>query len=340
MHNDIDTARELDAVFAMTCKALRKMGRGQIALSREWFSISDNRAAEYRIQVPIGRDLALPIFGSYQSGEDRMGYASRFAAELALALVNVEAARWSLRRYAGAMRRAAAASIDRSVELGIELTLEGVAFKETRAFHLTHRDWREASFHVLAEVRVTGLDYQLLPATQHLIIEELEDVEGEIRALHEEQLDYQAARDAIRQRGADIAVDEMTLRHLDRYGINRLEALRMVAAEGGTIFPIVTREGLPGHLSLTSDAGTIRCHPLDRGDFVWLRDVLILEGAHPPAEPHAFVGHPVSTVCPDEIYEGLVLGEVEARARCPEYKVIQPIHLVDLAAGRFWPLAA
>ncbi|WP_210358337.1 hypothetical protein [Sphingomonas beigongshangi] len=340
MNIQFDATRELDTVFGMTSEALARITGSRVPFEREWLRVDEVAGARLVVEVPIGRDLVLDVHSDNLSGHNRDFARRQFADDLAKSLVNIEAARWSLRRYAGAMRRVSAAVIDKAVREGFEYAFEKVTFKQARACHLAHPDWREAASHVIARVHFTGLGDQLRQVTHQLIIEEPEYVEDEIRAFDHEQLEHQRARDALRAQGADIAVDEITLRHLDRYGIDRLEALRSVAANGATRFEVTKRNGCSGKLSLRSDAGVVRCHIIDDPDFVWIDDVLALEGPSTPADPASLASRLVSDVCPDDIYSGLRLGSLRSRGRFPTFTIEQATHLVDLATGRIWERAA
>ena len=260
---------------------------------------------------------------------------ARFADELPAALVNVASARWNLRRYAGSMRRAAMAAIDASLTLGLELSLVGVTFKRTRAFHLGQTDWREAADHVIAEVHVGGLDHDLRPTVHELIIDNPEDIAREIMALHDDQLEYQDALNALRRRGASVGVDEVTLRHLDRYGLDRLDTLRAVFRDGHANLEVTKTNGTVGKLHIGSSLGVIRSHIIDNRDYVWLLDRLSFEGASPPEDLGVLVDQLVSAVRPDELYAGMTIGVPDRRYR-NEVTIDQPIHFVNLETGRFW----
>lgn len=208
----------LDDVYERVCSRLAQGGHTSINLRREWFeAVSyDAQQPDLIAKVPVGRDLFLRIVACRRGDSDIQALADRFAAELPAALVNVEAAKWGLRRYAANVRRAAMSAVEESRRAGLDLSFAGVTFKRTRAFHLGHSDWREAADHILAEVLIVGLDDDLRPTLHELIVEEAEDVAGEIEALHDEQQERQIARDALHRNGANVSVDEVTFRHLAR----------------------------------------------------------------------------------------------------------------------------
>ncbi|MCI4652611.1 hypothetical protein [Sphingomonas aquatilis] len=328
----------LDDVYETVSRCLAEGGHSGIDLHRGWFEAVTDDAGypDLVATVPIGRDLSLRIVARDRGCEDLATHADRFAAELVAALVNVEAAKWSLRRYAGSVRRAALAVIEESRSTGLELSLVGVTFKSTRAFHLTHSDWRVAADYILAEVLVEGLDDSLRPIVHKLIVEEADDVADEILSLHDDQREYQKARDVLRRQGASVRVDEITLRHLARYGLDQLEALRAVLVHGHVNLPVTKRDGSAGKLFLRNYSGLVMSHVIDDTDFVWMGDQLILEGASRPANLPALVGRPVSDVCPDDLYAGMTITAVSQPGARISLCLHQPVHLVDLDAGRVW----
>jgi hypothetical protein len=337
MTDTVAVADLLNGVCNTVSARLREMGRSDIAFSRDWLESEDSERSLPRLvaRVPVGSKLSLRIMACDRGSVDLSELGARFAEELPAALVNVTSARWSLRRYAGSMRRAAMAAIEASLALGLELSLVGVTFKRTRAFHLGQADWREAADHVIAQVHVGGLDHDLRPTVHDLIIDNPEDVEREILALHDDQLEYQDARNALRGRGASVGVDEVTLRHLDRYGLDRLDTLRAVFRDGSANLEVTKTDGTVGKLHVGSSLGVIRSHIIDNRDYVWLRDRLSFEGASPPKDLRQLVGRLVSDVCPDELYAGMTFGVPDGLSRT-EVTINQAIHFVDLETGRFW----
>lgn len=337
MTDNVAVASLLDSVFDTVNTRLCEMGRSDIAFSRDWLESEDGERSLPRLiaRVPVGSKLSLCIMACDRGSVDLSELGARFAEELPAALVNVTSARWSLRRYAGSMRRAAMAAIDASLALGLELSLVGVTFKRTRAFHLGQADWREAADHVIAQVQVGGLDHNLRPTVHELIIDNPDDVAREIMALHDDQLEYQDARNALRGRGASVSVDEVTLRHLDRYGLDRLDILRAVFRDGRANLEVTKTDGAAGKLHIINDLGIIRSHIIDNRDYVWLRDRLSFEGASPPEDLRQLVGRPVSDACPDELYADMTFGIPDRLSRT-EIMIDQPMHFVDLETGRFW----
>jgi hypothetical protein len=337
MTDKIVAADLLDSVWEVVNARLVELGRSDIVCLRDWLEVEGGESSLPRLsaQVPVGSKLSLRIMACNRGNVDLSELGARFADELPAALVNVASARWSLRRYAGNMRRAAVAAVDASRTLGVELSLVGVTFKRTRAFHLSQTDWREAADHVIAEVLIGGLDRDLRSTVHELTINNPDDVAREILALHEDQLEYQDARNALRRRGASAGVDEVTLRHLDRYGLDRLDTLRTVSRHGHLNLEVTKMDGTAGKLYVGNHLGVIRSHIIDDRNYVWLQDRLSFEGACPPEDLRQLVGRPVSDVCPDELYAGMTIG-VPERLYSNEVPIVQPIHFVDLETGRFW----
>ncbi|PXA94062.1 hypothetical protein DMC47_21305 [Nostoc sp. 3335mG] len=147
-----------------------------------------------------------------------------------------------------------------------------------------------------AEVHVGGLDHGLRPTVRELIIDNPEDVAREITALHENQREYQYARGSLRLRGASTGVDEITLRHLDRYGLDRLDTLRTVFRDEHANLRVTKRDGTTGTLFVGNQAGLIRSHIIDDRAHVWLQERLSFEGAS-PENLRQLVGRLVSDIC-------------------------------------------
>lgn len=328
----------LNNVFATAKRQLARRGMKPIELFRSWLSAEacDRGYWELFARVPVGRDLVLRIVASDRGSDQLEEIAHHFAEDLPQALANVERAKWSLRRYAGSVRRASEAAIAENRSLGLDLSLARVTFKKTSSWHLGQEDWRDASSHILAEVHINGLDHHLRPYVHEVVVEESEDVADEIARLRDFQKEHQDARDALRFHGASTRVDEITLRHMDRYGLDRIETLRTVLRQGHVNFEVTKKDGTTRNLSIGNQVGIVRSTIIDDGGFDWLGDRLSFKGPTAPENLDSYIGRPVDDICSDDLFSGMTFRAPVDRAHRGQLEIDQPLHFVDLDQGRFW----
>ena len=200
--NDRSTFTNRDFV-AMVRVELAAAGRPDIIIERSWID-EDEPGYPFLLRVPVGTDLTVPLqamdgFFHTRTDDDRKWHAVEFAK----ALINLRSAERMLTKYAKDVRRAANAAVAAARAEGLDILLADVGFKPTYAYHLTHKAWKDAAFHVLAEVTLRHTSFYLRPETSVTWVEEPAEVAKELAGILQDQRERQTRMTELAALGYD-----------------------------------------------------------------------------------------------------------------------------------------
>lgn len=315
-------------------------GARDVAFDEHWVCFSPMPTGEHELSclIPLGSCVLLPLKALEGRADGDPGkLLEQFAADLAAALPNVRRASAMLRRYIAGVRRAAIKEVEAARAAGLDLQLADVAPKPTYAWHMAHPSWREAAYHVLAQVAVRRLDLALRSTIDRFTVEEAADVAAAVLERVEEQIERQARRAELRARGADLEVDEVTIRILTHFGLETAALLRRVEADQ-IVDATVHEDGRPGRVILISSAGRVESTLELNDGRRWTRDRLEIATSQLDASNRPSPGQPVGRVAGLPIFRDLLVTGIEdiEGAGVTLVHVHTPLLLFDGLSGSTW----
>ena len=318
---------------ALVRAELAAAGRLDVAIERNWID-EDEPGEPFLLHVPVGTELSVPLrarhdFSSVRTSEDRQ----RCAVEFAKALINLRSAETMLAKYARDVRKAANAAVATARADGLDILLDRVGFKPTYAFHLTYDTWKDAAFHVLANVTFRHTSFYLRPETSDVYVEEPADVAGEMATVLEDQRERQARLAEMEAIGADLIVDQITLELLAAHGIEAEPALRQVWKHQHAAFA-VTHLGHDTHLSLNSSEGRVTAS-IELFDAIWNGEHLWLTRDR-ASDYGDFTGKTLGNLVPHPVFKSRRVQAVENRHIYHFSFDLSDKSLFDGDTGRIW----
>ncbi|MDE1918565.1 MAG: hypothetical protein KGJ57_21195 [Sphingomonadales bacterium] len=334
MKNDKAQPRVSNREFiTMIRSALDEAGHPDIMIARQWI-VEDETG--YSIHVPVGAALSVPLrprsdFHDKPSFED----LKRNARDFALALVNLKRAKKMLEKYARDVRVAAVAEITAAQAEGLDLLIDGVGFKSTRAYHLTDKNWKEAAHHILASVRIRHTSCHLQPEVSSFPVEEPADVAKELAGVIQEQRERQDWMAQLEALGADLIVDQITLDLLAACGLNAEEMLRNVwKAQWVTVK--FGDHGGQTWLSLVSSEGNVTARG-DLGDCFWSGRSLEIAGDALGTDADRLVGMSLGDRVKHPVFTSRPIVSVERRLGTHSVSFdLSDKLMFDAETGRIW----
>ncbi|USI73936.1 hypothetical protein [Sphingomonas morindae] len=228
-------------------------GRRDVPISRLWID-EDTIGYPFLLKVPVGPELLVPLQpmdGFYdETARTSDWHIDYFAA----ALINLRSAERMLIRYARDIRRQALRQIEDARSKGLDVSLEGIGFRPTYAWHLSGDNWKDAAHHVLAEVKLRNTSFSLRPENTQIWVEEPADVGRHLESVLKEQREHQALAGEMEAMGADLIVDGITMDLLAASGFDAVDVLRKVWKEQ-CVNMTIRHGGLDRHFSVISFRG-------------------------------------------------------------------------------------
>jgi hypothetical protein len=323
-------------LFGRVRAGLDAAGRHEIAFDLLWVN-DDRKGYPFTIDVPVGVEFVVPL-RPLESMLTQSDGLDRFADALVPAMINIRRAEKTLVRYGEAIRRAAKREIRAARDAGHDVLLERVNFKPTYAWHLTQEDWKNAASYILAQVDVRNTSSHLRPEITSIVVEEPEHMGRELASVLEKQLEHQGALEAMRDRGADLVVDAITVDLLRVHGFDIAETLRQVWKRQCVNLKVAGVDDRIG-LSITSSRGRVSsCTGV--GDAYWNGEQLWFAQGVDMEELSQAEGKCLSTLASHPTFAALKVARVERSGDRPPLIHFQPPGpdlLFDASTGRVWP---
>lgn len=333
--DDIMSNREF---VALVRAKLDAAGRQDVAIDRLWID-EDEPGYPFLLNVPVGTELIVPLKPLSSFFNRRSDQLDCHIGHFATALVNLRSAERMLTKYAQDVRREARKQIDAARAEGLDVAIENIGFKPTYAFHLSGKEWKDAAYHVLAEIRLRNTSFFLRPETSTIWVEEPSDVAMELADLLERQREHQARLAEMDAMGADLEVDAITLDLLAAHGLDPAEILRNVWKRQCVNLEI-QHQGRNEHLSLISSGGRTTAS-IFVGNAFWNGEHLWFLQDGQPIDHDDLVGKTLAGFVDHPAFASHVVVKVESGR---EHGRPDLIHLdlsnkllFDADTGRIWP---
>ena len=318
---------------ALVRAELAAAGRPDVAIERNWID-EDQPGEPFLLHVPVGTELSIPLRADNDlfpacTDEDRQRHAVAFAK----ALINLRSAEAILTKYARDVRKAANAAVAAARSDGLDILLDRVGFKQTYAFALTDESWKDAAFHILAEVTFRHTSFYLRPKTSSVDVEEPADVVKELESILEEQRERQDRLAEMEAIGADLIVDQITLDLLAAHGIGAQDALHQVWKNQHARFK-VSYLGRETTLSLGSSEGMVTAS-ISLHDAYW-------NGENPEltedltADYSDLAGKTLGNLVPHPVFKSRRVQALENQHICLISFDLSEKSLFDGDTGRIW----
>lgn len=296
---------------AMARAELAAMGRPDVTIERSWID-EDEPGCPFLLHVPVGTELTIPLkvmdaFLHDRTAEDR----KRHAAELAKALVNLRSAEVTLVKYVRDVRKAANAAVAAARAEGLDVLLDRVGLKPTYAYHLTHKNWKDAAMHVLASLTFRHTSFYLRPGTSDVHVEEPGDVAEELKSILEDQRERQDRMAELEARAADLIVDQITLDLLAAHDLDAVELLTKVWKEQH-VHVDLEDDVHATHLSLTTSNGRVTAS-IGLAQAQWNGEHLWFTGDEREKDHKALVGKSLGDLVPHPAFTSRPIASVDVR---------------------------
>ncbi|RSU46920.1 hypothetical protein [Sphingobium yanoikuyae] len=251
-------------------------GYTDIPVHRQWID-EDEPGYPFLLRVPVGPELTLPLKTMERFHDDRSAESlERNASEFVMALVNIHKAQKMLLKYAADVKKEAVAQIVAAREVGLDVQVASIGFKPTYAFHMAGADWKDAAFHVLAEVIIRHTSFYLQPETSQLWVEETTDIAGELADILEEQRARQDRLKELDALDADLLVDQISIDLLEAHGVDVAATLTKAWKEQ-CVNLNVEYDGKPATLSIITSNGVVNSS-FQFGELCWNGEYLWFHG--------------------------------------------------------------
>ena len=314
-------------------------GHRDIPVSRQWID-EDEPGYPFLLNVPVGSELVLPLRPreAFFRTED-VGNAASHAEHFAKALVTLRQAERMLVKYAHDVRRAAAKVIADARTEGLDVLLDDVTFKPTYAWHLTGSSWKDAAYHILANVKVRHTSFHLQPEVSEVYVEECEHLVRELKGIFDDQRERQARLAELEAAGADLVVDGITLDLLRTHGGDVQQVLRDVWRDQHVSIPVVF-DGYETSLSVNTSDGRAEAS-IQLADAFWNGEQLWMAAGHARNAPDP-IGKTLAGLVTHPILASRTVVRID---RTPEHIDIPDIYYLDTSetflfdadTGRIWP---
>ena len=319
---------------AMVRDELAAVGRTDVAVERSWID-EDEPGYPFLLHVPVGTDLSVPLkamdgFFHTRTEEDRKWYAVEFAK----ALINLRSAEAMLVKYARDVRKAANAAVAAARADGLDVLVDRVGFKPTYAYHLTHKAWKDAAFHVLANVTFRHTSFYLRPETSDVYVEEPEHVAEEMKSILEDQRERQDRMAELDAQGCDLLVDGITLDLLAAHGLDAAEILTKVWKKQhvGLDFE---RDGQSMHFSLITSGGYCTAS-IQLPEACWNGEHMWLCGEQHDKDHKHLVGKSLGDLVPHPVFMNRPIIDVFHRHADHIVFDLSDKFMFDADTGRIW----
>lgn len=319
---------------AMVRAELAAAGRPDVAIERSWID-EDEPGYPFLLHVPVGTELSIPLkamqgFFETRTDEDRKWYAVEFAK----ALINLRSAETMLVKYARDVRKAANAAVAAARAEGLDVLLDRVGFKPTYAYHLTQKDWKDAAFHVLANVTFRNTSFYLRPETTEIYVEEPADVAKEMLSMLEEQRERQVRMAELDAQGCDLLVDGITLDLLKAYGLDAAETLEKVWKAQHVGLDVVL-DGQAAHLSLITSGGYANAS-IQLPQAIWNGEHMWFRGEEHGKDHKHLIGKSLGDLVPHPVFTSRPVVDVFHRHSDHIVFDLSDKHMFDADTGRIW----
>lgn len=319
---------------AMVRVELAAAGRPDVAIERSWID-EDEPGYPFLLHVPVGTELSIPLkamqgFFETRTDEDRKWYAVEFAK----ALINLRSAEAMLTRYARDVRKAANAAVATARANGLDVLLDRVGFKPTYAYHLTQKDWKDAAFHVLANVTFRHTSFYLRRETSCVYVEEPADVGKELASILEDQRERQDRIAELDAQGCDLLVDGITLDLLAAHGLDAAETLTAVWKKQCLNLK-VQHQGQDVSLSLITSGGYATASIMLPEAF-WNGEHMWLCGDEHMNDHKGLIGKSLGDLVPHPVFTSRPVVDVFNRHADHIVFDLSDKHMFDADTGRIW----
>lgn len=309
-------------------------GRKDVRIERSWID-EDTPGHPFLLHVPVGTELTVPLramesFFEAQTDEDR----KRQAVQFTKALMNLKSAEGMLLKYARDVRREANAAVAAARADGLDVLVERIGFKPTRAYHLTQKAWKEAAYHVLGAITFRHTSFYLRQETSEVWVEEPTDVQKELAQILEDQRERQSRLAEMDALGADLLVDPITLDLLAAHGLDAADILKRAWKEQ-CVNLTVQHQGSDVPLSLVTSEGYVTAS-MQLPEAFWNGEHMWLCGDERDKDHKHLVGKSLGDMVPHPAFTARPIVDVFHRHADHIVFELPDKFLFDADTGRIW----